>query len=420
MKKIYKNILINYKILRNKKYKDKKFDINSYDFFDYLFEKKKNFTEKFYKPNFFLHFLLTILTLITIFKAKILGINKAHYFVVANNLDVFRSQNIIDKIKNKKVLNIIRVNSFLTALKVFFNYDNVIYHNSLHFFSKIFFFNKFKDDFEKINYINLKKIEFYKNIFSFLKLKRFIMIDDYREIQQFLSVCKTLNIFTIAYQHSRFSKYRVSLKYQTFDKYIVWNEYFKRQLIKINQNYKGKIVINNFRNFKAIKKPIDYSKLNIARIIYFVDDNLDYKTVEKCLYKIISLNNIELLIKLKNNSLSNFQLIEFSRKNKLKLLSNISLEDLVKKNKPDFFLAAHSNVLIESSLYNCTPILLESNNDYSNDLVSEKLVFSLNYRDDFRKKIKYFLSDKTFKKKIYKKIWNIKNIKNENFLKYFI
>ena len=103
------------------------------------------------------------------------------------------------------------------------------------------------------------------------------MIDDYREIQQFLSVCKTLNIFTIAYQHSRFSKYRVSLKYQTFDKYIVWNEYFKKQLIKINQNYKGKIVINNFRNFKAIKKPIDYSKLNIARIIYFVDDNLDYK-----------------------------------------------------------------------------------------------------------------------------------------------
>ena len=77
--------------------------------------------------------------------------------------------------------------------------------------------------------------------------------------------------------------------------------------------------------------------MNIARIIYFVDDNLDYKTVEKCLYKIISLNNVELLIKLKNNSLSNFQLIKFSRKNGLKLLSNISLKDLVKKNKPDFF-----------------------------------------------------------------------------------
>tara|TARA_B100001057_G_scaffold472930_1_gene536756 strand:- start:6413 stop:7675 length:1263 start_codon:yes stop_codon:yes gene_type:complete len=420
MKKIYKNNLINYEILRKKKYKDKRFDINSYDFFDYLFEKRKNFTEKFYKPNFFLHFLLTILTLITIFKAKISGINKAHYFVVANNLNVFRSQNIIDKIKNKKVLNIIRVNSFLTALKVFFKYDNVIYHNSLNFFSKIFFFNNFKDDFEKINYINLKKIEFYKKIFAFLKLKRLIMIDDYREIQQFLFVCKTLNIFTIAYQHSRFSKYRVSLKYQTFDKYIVWNDYFKRQLIKINQKYKGKIIINNFRNFKAIKKPIDYSKLNIARIIYFVDDNLDYKTIKKCLYKIISLNNIELLIKLKNNSLSNFQLIEFAHKNRLKLLSNISLKDLVKKNKPDIFLAAHSNVLIESSLYNCTPILLKSNNDYSYDLVSEKLVFSLNYKDEFQKKIKYFLSDKTFKKKIYKKIWNIKNIKNENFLKYFI
>ncbi|GIR03954.1 MAG: hypothetical protein CM15mP14_1720 [Rhodospirillaceae bacterium] len=106
----------------------------------------------------------------------------------------------------------------------------------------------------------------------------------------------------MTYQHSRFSKYRVSLKYQTFDKYIVWNEYFKKQLIKINQNYKGKIVINNFQE-ASNQKPIDYSKLNIARIIYFVDDNHDYKTVEKCLYKIISLNNIELLIKLKNNSL---------------------------------------------------------------------------------------------------------------------
>ena len=61
---------------------------------------------------------------------------------------------------------------------------------------------------------------------------------------------------------------------------------------------------------------------------------------------------------------------------------------------------------------------MESNNEYSNDLVSEKLVFSLNYRTTFEKN-KVFLSDKTFKKKYIKNL-NIKNIKNENFLKYFI
>ncbi len=420
MKKTYKNILINYEDLRKKKYKDKKFDINSFDFFEYLVEKKKHFREKIYRPNFFSHILFAILTLLTVLKAKILNINKVHYFVVSNNLNVFRSQNIIEKIKNEKVINIIRTNSFLTAFKVFFKYENVIFHNSINFFSKIFFSKKFKDDFEKINYINLKKIKFYKKIFGFLKIKRLIMIDDYREIQQFLFVCKKLKVFSIAYQHSRFSKYRVSLKYLTFDKYIVWNNYFKRKLIKINRYYKGKIVINNFRNFKAINESVNYSKLNIAKIIYFADDKLDFKIIEKCLYKIISLDNFELIIKLKSNSLSNFQLIEFSRKNRLKLLTDISMKDLVKKNKPDIFLAAHSNVLIESSLYNCTPVLLKSNNDYSFDLIKEKLVFSLNHRDNFRKKMNYFLSNKTFKKKIYKKIWNIKNIKNENFLKYFM
>jgi len=420
MKKTYKNILINYEELRKKKYKDKKFDINSYDFFEHLFEKKKHFTENIYRLDFFLHILFAILTFLTILKSKILNINKAHYFIVSKNLSVFRSQSIIKKIKNEKVINIIRTNSFLTAFKVFFKYENVIFHNSINFFSKIFFYNKFKDDFEKINYINLKKIKFYKKIFAFLKMKRLIMIDDYREIQQFLFVCKRLNVFSIAYQHSRFSKYRVSLKYQTFDKYIVWNDYFKRKLIEINPYYKEKIVINNFRNFKVVKKLINYSNLNITRIIYFADDKLDYKIIKKYLVKMISLNNIELFIKLKNNSLNNVQLIEFSQKNSLKLFTDISLNDLVKKIKPDIFLAAHSNVLIESSLYNCIPVLLKSNNDYSFDLVKEKLVFSLNHRDDFQKKINYFLSNKIFKKRIYKKIWNIKNIKNENFLKYFI
>ena len=49
------------------------------------------------------------------------------------------------------------------------------------------------------------------------------MIDDYREIQNFINVCKKLNIETIGYMHSKFSKYRVSLRYDCFDKFIVWS-----------------------------------------------------------------------------------------------------------------------------------------------------------------------------------------------------
>ena len=57
-------------------------------------------------------------------------------------------------------------------------------------------------------------------------------------------------------------------------------------------------------------------------------------------------------------------------------------------------MAAHSNVLMESSLYNAIPILLKTNADYSFDLVSEKLVFYLNVNDDFEKKINYFIKKK--------------------------
>ena len=75
------------------------------------------------------------------------------------------------------------------------------------------------------------------------------MIDDYREIQIFIRICKKLKIESIGYMHSRFSKYRVSLKYDCFDKYIVWTNYFKKKLIEINSNYKNKVLVSNLPHY---------------------------------------------------------------------------------------------------------------------------------------------------------------------------
>ena len=74
-------------------------------------------------------------------------------------------------------------------------------------------------------------------------------------------------------------------------------------------------------------------------------------------------------------------------------------------------MAAHSNVLMESSLYNAIPILLKTNADYSFDLVSEKLVFYLNVNDDFEKKINYFIKRKKIISFLRKRIWKNKNEK---------
>ena len=43
-----------------------------------------------------------------------------------------------------------------------------------------------------------------------------------------LEFVKKLKIESIGYMHSRFSKYRVPLKYDCFDKYIVWTDFLKK------------------------------------------------------------------------------------------------------------------------------------------------------------------------------------------------
>mgnify|MGYP001303039572 CR=1 FL=1 len=66
------------------------------------------------------------------------------------------------------------------------------------------------------------------------------------------------------------------------------------------------------------------------------------------------------------------KLINFLETYKFKILPNKPIKYLVKEFKPSVFMAAHSNVLIESSLYNAIPVLLKTNADYSFDLIREK------------------------------------------------
>jgi len=76
--------------------------------------------------------------------------------------------------------------------------------------------------------------------------------------------------------HSRFSKYRVSLKYGNFNKYIVWSDYFKKKLLEINPNYKNKVIVSNFRKFRLRRNNF---KTNQVRILYFLDTMMDTKKV---------------------------------------------------------------------------------------------------------------------------------------------
>ena len=77
-------------------------------------------------------------------------------------------------------------------------------------------------------------------IFKFLKIKKFLSIDDQRIMQVFLKACKELKIETFGYMHYKFSKYVIGIKYLSFDNFIVWSDYFKKKLIDVNKDYKKK------------------------------------------------------------------------------------------------------------------------------------------------------------------------------------
>ena len=275
--------------------------------------------------------------------------------------------------------------------------------------SQDFFFieKKFtlKEKFKSIHKCKKRQNLIYLKIFKFLKIRKLLMIDDYREIQNFINICKKLNITTLGYMHARFSKYRVSLRYDCFDKYIVWTDFFKKKLIEINPKYKKKIIINNFRNFKKIS----HNKiLDQTTVLFFSDSMMDYKSVIKYLNQ-LKRNNIKVLVRLKSNQKENIHFLKYLKKNNFINANKTNIETIVKKYKPKFFMATNSNVLLEATLYNCFPIILKTQNDYSFDLIKDNLAICYSGKNNFYKFLKNLENKKYLINSIYNKIWDSKH-----------
>ncbi len=213
--------------------------------------------------------------------------------------------------------------------------------------------------------------------------------------------------------HSRFSKYRVSLKYDCFDKYIVWTEYFKKKLLEINPKYKNKIDIINFRNFKKIIKYKSKTNLNV---LFFSDSMMDYKSVKNYLDQIKEKKNINIFLRLKKNQQENRTFLKYISENNFIDTNEKNVKSTVIKYNPSFFLATNSNVLLEASLYNCFPILLKTKNDYSFDLIQDKVVIPYTGNKNFYNFLKNLNNKKSMINKIFNKLWKKKN-KNKNLIK---
>jgi hypothetical protein len=223
-------------------------------------------------------------------------------------------------------------------------------------------------------------------------------------MQIFVFICKKYNIFSIGYMHSWFCQYRVALQYNYFDRYIVWSDYFGKQLILLNNNYKNRIILKNFKKQK-FQKNIFNSNNKENSIIFFSDMHLDFEEVKKYLDYITSYTKFKLYVKIKVNEDVNLIFLKYLNSKNIKIFKNDSLKELILKVKPSIFMATNSSVLLESTIYNCLPFMIKTKNDFSEQFYKDKIVIKITSVKKLKTRFKLLRNKDKIIEKIRNKIW---------------
>ena len=194
--------------------------------------------------NSFYKIIIIIRSLYSIIKCKIQKIVIGNYFIIQyphNSLDL-RSEFILNNLNLNKSINILRFNEInFKSLLTFLNVPNSVSFSPFE-----------KSDSKKFFQI------YVKYLLKFNKIKKFVMIDDYRVISEFCRLFKELKIYSLVYMHGRIPLNIDYLK-NSFDTFLVWSSFFKDVLIKNNKKYKDKNIIiigrdkfkNKNYNFKS-------------------------------------------------------------------------------------------------------------------------------------------------------------------------
>jgi hypothetical protein len=409
----HKKFLRRFYLIEKKYYTNKRFDISK-NYLHSLIINKVNFFPKFSYLRFFCNLILLILSYISIFLCKFKKISVANYFIVhkkSNGKYDFRSEYVLKNYNFKKSLNIVRCASFIDSLKSYFNYPNVIFFLSIDYFNNPFFYKKSS---LRKNYIMLhekeeKNYNQIKKIFYFLKIKKFISIDDHRVIQSFLRICNELNIYSFGYMHYKFSNYIVGIKYLCFDNFLVWSNYFKKKLFEVNRNYISKRIFISGFSKKNIAKKIEKSKINI---LFIIDLDLDFQITKNFLKNLNKVKRVNLYVKLRPQVAENIW-EKLCIKEKIKFFKFENLDVINQLIKMDYFIGNISTAIIEAPLYGAIPLKIISKNDFADDLIRDKVVIKIKNFNDIVKIIK----NKPLLKNVnelFKRVWGKKKYKTTN------
>jgi len=312
----------------------------------------------------------------------------AHFLININNSDKKydkRSEIILKSISSKTTLNFFHCGNLRTAIK-----NSLFLKNAIYFESILFFINygaRKKKLLKDINSFWIeegsqakKEVDFLFKLLSFLQIKKFIFIDDSRNSLTLLAACKKLNIITVAYQHARFNEYHLGLKALCFDFYLVWNNYFKEMLLKLNPSYLAENILV-CSHPRLSKRSSDFC-LSTNTILFIEETYFDHKRAMSFMKK---LDNNYSIIYRRKPGIEEQKNIDLD---KVIYSSSESFEEDLNQFKPSVLVGSESTLLLESWLFNVPSIGIKTNNDYGDHLLNDGLIDFCYDPEDFVKKLK--------------------------------
>ena len=349
-----------------------------------------------YGRNFSLNLIILFLSLINIWKCRKLNIKKANYFIIKDTKDLIDPRSIrltnLKKRNLSKSLNFVRSVSFRLSFKSLFNLKNIVVIDVLHdLISQKNRILKKKPIETKREYARIMTL-----IIKFSKINEFKMIDDYRLMPLFLPILNKLKIYSIGYMHGRISKdlnYQKNLQLFKFNKYYVWNKYFKKKALQINKKYQNKEIF--------IKNPLKkYTIKNVVKIdglCLIAEDNIKLETYTKIIAQLKRQKRFKIYFKFRPNNKLDRDLLNLLKKNNIQYFYKENTYKLFSQYNIKILFAFNSSLLIECSYYNVIPIMIYYNKSTLREYVKDRIVFGCKINnikkvfDDFaqlKKKIK--------------------------------
>jgi hypothetical protein len=200
--------------------------------------------------------------------------------------------------------------------------------------------------------------------------------------------------------HGKLSRYSEFLKKICFNRYLVWSNYFKNQIIKTSKNKNS--IIDVIGRYEFRKNKYFFKKVN-NNILFLDEDFLlpsDFKQNFKLIEKPQSYNFF-FKTKITRNlpeSLKNYLVM-----NNITIIYNLNFVQTIKKYKISKVIAYSSTGLLDACFYGLIPIKL------STKIKKDDKIFKAFVKDGLVLNVK---TKKNFNHILRKKYFNIKKIKN--------